>query len=67
MPNCYLCAAPSFKASETLLGIETFTGCGLNLLRSSFKASETLLGIETWRSQAERLSTSTASKPLKPF
>ena len=36
-----------FKASETLLGIETYTfldetesGCG-------FKASETLLGIET--------------------
>ena len=43
-----------FKASETLLGIETVLN-SMNLLREcsrdSFKASETLLGIETLRSQ----------------
>ena len=37
----------SFKASETLLGIET-KDIGLKLERpNGFKASETLLGIET--------------------
>ncbi len=39
--------AVSFKASETLLGIETFSkGAGV-AMASCFKASETLLGIET--------------------
>ena len=38
-----------FKASETLLGIETLDGftTGANDFFKSFKASETLLGIET--------------------
>ena len=39
----------SFKASETLLGIETITiqNSKFICLYSRFKASETLLGIET--------------------
>ncbi len=38
----------SFKASETLLGIETWRRCtGHEAIRICFKASETLLGIET--------------------
>ena len=37
----------SFKASETLLGIETMEVPALNVSVISFKASETLLGIET--------------------
>ena len=39
----------SFKASETLLGIETFAKESQSLLPLvlGFKASETLLGIET--------------------
>ena len=36
-----------FKASETLLGIETGSIGGNRKKRYSFKASETLLGIET--------------------
>ena len=36
-----------FKASETLLGIETDHYAGEDSLPYSFKASETLLGIET--------------------
>ncbi len=38
----------SFKASETLLGIETEIVFGGAEIAQSFKASETLLGIETW-------------------
>ncbi len=37
-----------FKASETLLGIETTNRSSLNINRLGFKASETLLGIETY-------------------
>ena len=37
----------SFKASETLLGIETTLAGEHYLKLKSFKASETLLGIET--------------------
>ena len=36
-----------FKASETLLGIETFRINILLTFDNRFKASETLLGIET--------------------
>ena len=43
----------SFKASETLLGIETEKGLGINRKSCSFKASETLLGIETGIKTAE--------------
>jgi len=38
-----------FKASETLLGIETTQTAMLKPILLSFKASETLLGIETNR------------------
>ena len=38
-----------FKASETLLGIETIRACLIDVQLLSFKASETLLGIETAR------------------
>ena len=38
---------PSFKASETLLGIETLDAKRDRCIWFSFKASETLLGIET--------------------
>ena len=37
-----------FKASETLLGIETEWFRGLDCDSVSFKASESLLGIETY-------------------
>ncbi len=37
-----------FKASETLLGIETSRKNHKDLVLVWFKASETLLGIETW-------------------
>ena len=43
----YFTSAGGFKASETLLGIETDQEAGASDLVSSFKASETLLGIET--------------------
>ena len=36
-----------FKASETLLGIETNRLARITEKRNRFKASETLLGIET--------------------
>ena len=36
-----------FKASETLLGIETWINLHSSKVTSGFKASETLLGIET--------------------
>ncbi len=56
-----------FKASETLLGIETHKKLdGYIKTWYSFKASETLLGIETrtkWRNKQD----GRASKPLKPF
>ncbi len=38
-----------FKASETLLGIETAMGLSRASSWMGFKASETLLGIETGR------------------
>ena len=38
----------SFKASETLLGIETLGAKPYDYQAKGFKASETLLGIETW-------------------
>ena len=56
-----------FKASETLLGIETqirYNPVPNQVLR--FKASETLLGIETFVGCAAGVDSS-ASKPLKPF
>ena len=41
-------AEVGFKASETLLGIETrFVGINYSISNFGFKASETLLGIET--------------------
>ena len=56
-----------FKASETLLGIETIQPVTPVVSAPGFKASETLLGIET-RLQLEEGSIATdASKPLKPF
>ena len=58
--------ALSFKASETLLGIETKLRLHFGRITRSFKASETLLGIETCDDSvvySERF----ASKPLKPF
>jgi len=55
-----------FKASETLLGIETLNDAKLAGKHLGFKASETLLGIETAK---YRYLTHIykASKPLKPF
>ena len=41
------CVADCFKASETLLGIETMLTSWRGDWEESFKASETLLGIET--------------------
>ena len=38
----------SFKASETLLGIETSVTSSAVSIKEGFKASETLLGIETF-------------------
>ena len=60
-----------FKASETLLGIETIFAIAAHWSLSGFlgfKASETLLGIETL-SEIERMNwaLAPASKPLKPF
>ena len=56
----------SFKASETLLGIETVARILISSSTPGFKASETLLGIETaFRIRLTRLFL--ASKPLKPF
>ena len=42
-----------FKASETLLGIETGVDPKWALLNDGFKASETLLGIETTKDCVE--------------
>ncbi len=57
----------SFKASETLLGIETNAEEKASDKAYGFKASETLLGIETsfWTALVAILRV--ASKPLKPF
>ncbi len=55
-----------FKASETLLGIETRSKTITGVFFSGFKASETLLGIET-KSLKENLKPIHDSKPLKPF
>ena len=41
-------AAQRFKASETLLGIETLLPIPYRRRSNRFKASETLLGIETF-------------------
>ena len=61
-------AIPSFKASETLLGIETLILFSLgDKILLSFKASETLLGIETLLSTFKAALPTEASKPLKPF
>ena len=57
----------SFKASETLLGIETLKTRTHHKTYTGFKASETLLGIETYKFMNAVLDMSTASKPLKPF
>ncbi len=55
-----------FKASETLLGIETKVKAIYLLSAIGFKASETLLGIETAPKPAfPRIQSD--SKPLKPF
>ena len=56
-----------FKASETLLGIETLHRQPMLITVLSFKASETLLGIETCRTVQCHHRTQSASKPLKPF
>ena len=55
-----------FKASETLLGIETHTLLESAHRNSRFKASETLLGIET-KGSLRKVWKKIASKPLKPF
>ena len=55
-----------FKASETLLGIETNLVIGSSRSRGGFKASETLLGIET-NTAFPWVDNAPASKPLKPF
>jgi len=56
----------SFKASETLLGIETIKSRSIFSPNLCFKASETLLGIET-NIDITSLIKFSASKPLKPF
>ncbi len=66
MPDKGLIGWVGFKASETLLGIET-TGAHLHFgVKYRFKASETLLGIETQQEAALR-EAEADSKPLKPF
>ena len=57
-----------FKASKTLLGIETdiTTPNKASGTQLSFKASKTLLGIETLPANSLDLIPA-ASKPLKPF
>ena len=59
--------ARGFKASETLLGIETLAKSKSKLASLGFKASETLLGIETRGDYKPSLTSFNASKPLKPF
>ena len=56
-----------FKASETLLGIETTQTYQKIAIAIRFKASETLLGIETHCSYFLARRVLAASKPLKPF
>jgi len=56
-----------FKASETLLGIETLVSMQVTDRITGFKASETLLGIETGLYRLTMKSRKPASKPLKPF
>ena len=56
-----------FKASETLLGIETCLAVLVQDQEYCFKASETLLGIETEWFAINPESIQLASKPLKPF
>ena len=56
-----------FKASETLLGIETLLNPANDSMLDCFKASETLLGIETIRLATKLVYGFCASKPLKPF
>ena len=57
-----------FKASETLLGIETCCVAATSCAGMRFKASETLLGIETYdEPYDEPIELEAASKPLKPF
>ena len=62
-------ATKCFKASETLLGIETDlqTKSVIAAMFAGFKASETLLGIETVVTTPYDPRTFAASKPLKPF
>ncbi len=57
-----------FKASETLLGIETIAHSYVSSSDWRFKASETLLGIET-KPMKKGLNPLPIkdSKPLKPF
>ena len=55
-----------FKASETLLGIETQAIPYTQIADIRFKASETLLGIETWEWSGVEEGWED-SKPLKPF
>ena len=57
----------SFKASKTLLGIETMAAKPFCLGLASFKASKTLLGIETIFEDYAAMGKPIASKPLKPF
>ena len=56
-----------FKASETLLGIETQMRRAQKEWTEGFKASETLLGIETSIIRLRTGEQEPASKPLKPF
>ena len=56
-----------FKASETLLGIETTSKALWSPQELRFKASETLLGIETEFCGYLYKDLPSASKPLKPF
>ncbi len=65
--RCTHTIAIGFKASETLLGIETCDApMYLEVVPARFKASETLLGIET-DFQLELGDVTNDSKPLKPF
>ena len=65
--NAFKPPALGFKASETLLGIETFLPPPWLPRGLGFKASETLLGIETNQAANLVCIEYAASKPLKPF
>ncbi len=56
-----------FKASKTLLGIETILSQAAGGRAVRFKASKTLLGIETHQRQKISQQMSKDSKPPKPF